>query len=200
MENQTVSEVILHVTYLYLLILVLALLVERTMEVLMSCYELLEYKCGWYRWWQNRAERLRERFARRAAGARFYQAVDTSALLYLIRDALLGKKAGYSGRIPIISPQLLRHLAIATAARVVASGIGIGLCAVTRVDVVRTFNIDLQIDYLNSWPRAATLVMSGIIVGLGSEPVHSLIQAVERRRKRKEAQAEAGAPGTSGGR
>ncbi len=185
MENQTVSEVILHVTYLYLLILVLALLVERSMEVLMSWYGLLEYKCGWYRWWQARAEKLRERFARRAAGARFYQVVDTSALLYLIRDALLGKKTGYSGRIPVISPQLLRHLAIATAARVVASGLGIAMCALTHIDVVRTFNMDLQIDFLTTWPRGLTLAISGVVVGLGSEPVHSLIQAVERRRKRK---------------
>jgi len=197
MENQTAGDVILHVTYLYLLILLLALLVERIMEVLMACYDALEYKCGWYRWWQRRAEKLRARFARRAAGATFGTA-DASALLYLIRDVLRGKKEGYSGLLPIISPQLVRHAAVAASARVVASTLGIALCAATKIDVVRTFNIDLQIDYLTKWPAAVTLIISGVIVGLGSEPVHSLIQEVERRRKRKEAQAEAGTPVVTG--
>lgn len=192
MENQTTSEVILHVTYLYLLILVLALLVERIMEVLMACYDMLEYKCGWYRWWQKRAERLRLRLARRAGGAASSLAADTPALLYLIRDVLLGKKAGHSGMIPIISPQLVRHAAVAVTTRVVASLLGVALCVATKIDVVRTFNIDLQIDRLAKLPAAVTMLVSGIIVGLGSEPVHSLIQEVERRRKRKEAQAEAG--------
>ncbi|MGQ9561416.1 MAG: hypothetical protein ACUVTG_15090 [Candidatus Oleimicrobiaceae bacterium] len=191
MENQTAGEVILHVTYLYLLILLLALLVERLMEVLMACYEVLEYKCGWHRWWQKRAEKLRERFARRAAGGALMPAADASALLYLIRDVLRGKKEGYSGLLPIISPQLVRHAAVAVTARVLASALGIALCVATKIDVVRTFNMDLQIDHLNRWPAAVTMGISGIIVGLGSEPVHSLIQEVERRRKRKEAQAEA---------
>lgn len=191
MENQTAGEVILHVTYLYLLILLLALLVERLMEVLMACYEVLEYKCGWHRWWQRRAEKLRERFARRAAGGGLMPAADAPVLLYLIRDVLRGKKESYSGLLPIISPQLVRHAAVAVTARVLASALGIALCVATKIDLVRTFNMDLQIDHLNKWPAVVTMGISGIIVGLGSEPVHSLIQEVERRRKRKEARAEA---------
>ena len=190
MENASTTTVILHVTYLYLLVLVLALLIERILEVLMASFEFLEYKCNWQEYWIRRARKIRNALEKKLHASQRTQSDSHKGILYLMREKLLGSKKGFSGLIPTISPKLVRHVVIAMVSRIVATIFGCLLCIFMKIDLVEIFNWDLRINFLGSLPGWLTLIVSGIIIGLGSEPVHNLIEAVEKRRKKKEAAAQ----------
>ncbi len=188
METSSTTAVILHVTYLYLLVLIMALLVERVLELLMAAYEFLEYKKNWRSYWLRRAKKVGARLEQKLRDCSSTQNINISGILYLMKEKLLGSKEGHSGEIPIISTKLVRHLVIQMASRFVASLLGCILCLLLNINLVTVFNMDLRIDFLDRLPFWLTLIVSGIIVGLGSEPVHNLIIAVEKRRKKKEAE------------
>jgi hypothetical protein len=177
-------DTILPVTFSFLLVLLLALLVERIMEVLMAVWGLAEWKINVYRMWNRWAERLRTRYERKIKSRQHTQALDISGLLYLISDKLLGKKRGYSGNVPIISADLVRHVFVSTLNRMVASIIGCVLCVVAQIDFVQIISSDLQKSFLPNSP-SLRILLSGILIGLGSEPVHKLIKFVEKRRPKR---------------
>ena len=176
---------ILEITYLYLLVLLLATLVERMMEVLMSVYHYLEWQFGWEKYWTRRAEQLAGLLARHLRRSWLENILDRRTVTAPYRKFLLDHKAGHSDHVLILSADLVRQIVVATAARFVATGLGILFCAVTRIDLVAIFNRDLNQPFLEHIPYFLRLIISGAIIGLGAEPVHRLIQTVERRRKKR---------------
>jgi hypothetical protein len=160
------------------------------LEVLMASFEFLEYKCNWQEYWIKRAQKIRAVLEKKLLASQRTQSDSHKGILYLMREKLLGAKKGFSGLIPTISPKLVRHVMIAMVSRFVATVFGCLLCIFMKIDLVEIFNRDLRINFLSSLPTWLTLIVSGIVIGLGSEPVHNLIEAVEKRRKKKEAAAQ----------
>lgn len=193
----TTTDVILHITYLYLLILLFALLIERIMEVLMAIYGYIEYHANWNKCWEDRAKKLRARFEGSVLASKHSMGLSLSALLYLLREKLLDKKEGYSGKIPFFSAELVRQSVVGFVSRLVATAFGIVFCVLTHLNVVKIFNMDLKIEHLDKLPDWVTIGISGIILGLGSESVHTLIKGVEDRGRKKAAAARKNAPAAS---
>lgn len=179
-------ETVWSVTQIYLIVLVLALLVERFMEVLMECWNYLEWKADLNELWNRRAEALRRKFELKARSQVLSQKLDISGLIYQLRHVILSHKKGYSGTIPIISADQIRQVVLSTSARIVASLLGIALCLAAGVNLVEI----LGIGFLQSWPGFVQVTVSGVVIGLGAEPVHNIISSVEKRRKDRAKRAE----------
>ena len=178
---------ILYITYLYMLVLLLATFVERIMEILMSVYQYLELQLGWNRFWNRRAERLAQLLSAHIRQQWLEKLLPHRQVPASFDKVLLDKKMGHSDVVLILSGDLVRQVALATIARFVATGLGILFCALTRIDLIAIFNRDLGYSFLTQIPYGFRIAISGAVVGLGAEPVHKLILAVERRRKRKKA-------------
>ena len=179
-------ETLWSVTQIYLIVLILALLIERIMEVLMEVWNYLEWKAGLNELWNRRAEALRDKFERKARAQVLGQRLDVSGLIYQLRHVILSHKEGHSGAIPIISADQIRQVVVSTSARVMASLLGIALCLAAGVNLVRI----LEIDFLQSWPGFIQVALSGVVIGLGAEPVHNIISSVEKRRQDRAKRAE----------
>ena len=179
-------DVILQVTYIYMLTLLLALTVERILEVVNACWNYVEWRFDLHLFWTRRAQELQNKFEQYAYSRLWNHFLDVSGLLFQIRKVRLEDKAGHSGKVPIISGDLVRNAILVAANRTLAALIGISFCFLTKINLVAVVNRELNLDYkiITNMPVWLAIIISGIFIGAGSEPVHHAIQALEKRRKK----------------
>lgn len=184
-------ETILNLTYLYMVVLLLALFVERIMEVVMGVWGYIEWKARMYRFWNARAYRLKEEYERKAKSQILYRVISLTPLVRQIGHATLSEKKGHSGQLTIVSGEMIRRATVATASRFVASIFGIIFCNLAGVNLVELFSDAIPLgSILEAWPHVLQLTVSGVIIGLGSEPVHSMIKSMEKKRQDRVQHAE----------
>lgn len=179
-------DVILQVTYIYMLTLLLALTVERILEVLNAAWNFVEWRFDLHKFWTRRAQRLQQKFEEYAYSRLWHHFVDLSGLLFQLRKVKLENKPGHSGVVPIISGDLVRNTAVVALNRTLGVGMGILFCFLTQINLVKVVAQELKLDYaiITGMPAWLGMVFSGIFIGAGSEPVHHAIVALEKRRKK----------------
>ena len=52
-----------------------------------------------------------------------------------------------------------------------------------KLDLISIISLEFGIPFLGTWSPLFKQILSGAIIGLGAEPVHNLITALENRRK-----------------
>ena len=176
---------------LYLKILLLALLIERVMEVLMSTWEYVEWKRAMHRFWNRRARRLQRRFETQAHRNVFTRVLSLTPIARQARAYTRADDGLHRGNLVIIDGTLVRRVAVTVGARTVASALGILLCWVASINFVALIRaVALEegtalSTLLGGVPAWLQIVVSGILIGMGSEPVHRIIQNLERRREQR---------------
>ncbi len=174
---------LLNITYFYLTVLTLTLLVERILEVLMDVWGYIEWKTNGHERWNRRAEKIRRKFEIRAGARLLVDAASLAGLARSVRTYTDTDEAMPPGNTIIISGKAVRRAFVATASRIVASLLGIVVCAVAGVNFVAVIEQELGSTLLAGVPVWLQIAFSGIIIGLGSEPVHHMITNLERRRE-----------------
>lgn len=186
MEFNAIADLVV----LYLQILLLALLVERVMEVLMSAWKYAEWKWGMHRFWNKRARRLQKRFETQAHRNVFTRVLSLTPIARQARDYTRADDGLHRGNLVIIDGTLVRRVAVTVGARIVASVLGVLLCWVASINFVELIRAvateagGTLSSLLGGIPSSVQIIISGILIGLGSEPVHRIIQNLERRRER----------------
>ena len=178
-------------TKMYLLVMLLALTVERIMEIFSAVWSFIEWKAKMNVFWNNKAEKLGRKFERKAKSQILLRKFNLDQLIQQISYATKAAKERHSGKLTIISAEMIRQTSIAAVSRVVASILGVIFCAATNVNLIVIFEDAIPIAglKLTNWPLWIQLTISGVVIGLGSEPVHSLVTSLDKRREgRKESQ------------
>jgi hypothetical protein len=187
MEFSSIGELIV----LYLQILLLALLVERVMEVLMSAWEYTEWKQAMHRFWNRRARRLQAQFETQAHRNVFTRVLSLTPIARQARAYTRADDGLHRGNLVIIDGTLVRRVAVTVGARIVASLLGVLLCWVASINFVEliravaTEESTVFSTLLGGIPAWLQIVISGVLIGLGTEPVHRIIQNLERRREQR---------------
>ncbi|OQX87507.1 hypothetical protein B6D60_03710 [candidate division KSB1 bacterium 4484_87] len=184
--------VLLKITVLYALALALAFLVERLLEILKSFYDLLDTKFDWYKFWTVRAYKTRNVLENKLRVVEFLGPKSTAKLLDRFREKLLNTSGEYQGELPVISGDLVREMTVRTHIRILGMTFGVFLAIWMRVDLIQIFQgaiSDMTHWHLEIKSEMIRYILTGIILGIGSEPVHKLIRTFERRQKRREAEA-----------
>jgi len=187
MEFSSIGELIV----LYLQILLLALLVERVMEVLMSAWEYTEWKQAMHRFWNRRARRLQAQFETQAHRNVFTRVLRLTPIARQARAYTRADDGLHRGNLVIIDGTLVRRVAVTVGARIVASLLGVLLCWVASINFVEliravaTEESTVFSTLLGGIPAWLQIVISGVLIGLGTEPVHRIIQNLERRREQR---------------
>ena len=182
-------DVILNVTLLLALALALSLLIERALEVLKTGYDLIDSRCDLYKFWTKRTYKIRNSLENRLRVFEYVSAEKTAIVLDKFRSKLLNKTNSYSGEVPILSGDLVRAVYIKSISKIFAIGLGIAAAFAMKVDLViiwqRTADIDTFkiLESINT--PAIRKLISGVIIGLGSSPVHKLISSLEKKREEK---------------
>jgi hypothetical protein len=179
-------DVILQVTYIYMLTLLLALTIERMLEVFNAAWNFVEWRFDLHKFWTRRAQRLQDKFEQHAYSRLWRHFFDVSGLLFQLRKVRLEDKAGHSGLVPIISGNLVRNTVVVAVNRTAAALLGILFCFLTHINLIAVVHKELKLNYkiITQMPVWLAITLSGIFIGLGSEPVHHAIQALEKQRKK----------------
>jgi hypothetical protein len=170
------------VTILFALVLALALLVERFLEVLKSGYDALDSRMQWYRFWTERANRIQDRLERRLRVFEYVSPDAVQPVLNRVYELLLNNQGGYSGTALVLSGDLVRAAGVRVACKVLGIAVGVALALWLKIDFVQLWQPPNG-RALELWasPLVCTIV-SGIAIGLGASPVHKIITTIERQR------------------
>lgn len=168
------------------LALVLAIGIERLLELLRAVEEYREARNHNAEPWLARAERLRDRLAVRLEIAKGADPSLFQRALTLVGRYLSPAPAG-SGALFVISCDQLRTLTIKLACRLYGIALGIAFAAGFQLDLFELVNASIhQQDGLRiTLPGWLGVALSGVAMGLGAGPVHKLITALERGRNSK---------------
>ena len=180
---------ILKVTVLLTLTLALAFLIERTLEVLKAVYDFMDCKLNWHEFWTRRTINLKNRLEKGLRSVEYVKPEHAAMALKKVNKALLNSQPEYAGTVPVLSGDLVRVLSVKVIFKVIGLLLGVGLA------------FWMQIDLLEVWEQAAgpsskwvinlnsqclRIAISGLVIGLGSSPMHKVITALEKTREKRE--------------
>lgn len=178
-------EVLTKVTVIFTLTLALSLLIERFLEVVKSLYDWLDSRNDWYKVWNRKTERLMNKFEKRLM---FFEYIDTKVaarVLHRIRGMLLNEQDENLSNAPILSGDLVRAMYTKIIFRSIGIALGIGLAFLFCIDLFKIWQdaaVDSSLLKFNIESGPVRIVFTGIVIGLGSGPVHKIITTIERKR------------------
>ena len=173
-------------TVFFALVLALALLIERFLEILKATYDALDSRMNWYHFWTRRAELLQNRVAKRMGVFEYLDPDAVQAVLNRVYGLLLNTQPGYSGAVPVISGDLVRAAGVRVACKLVAMTLGVGLALWLGLDLITLWeNPPVPNAERLLLPPAARTVLTGLALGLGSGPVHKIITTIERKQSER---------------
>ena len=165
-----------------------SLLLERLLEILKALYDFFEVRLGYQSYWNRSAQRLSEQLdALRQAGR--VQAEGSKA----VNDYLRTDYPGLEG-VEALSAATLRSLTIKAVSKILAIIIGILLALLLDINLFALIEqLNSQIGgaaydgyfssrYLTGWLGEC---LTGTAIGLGTGPLHKIIEALEKSRKNR---------------
>lgn len=189
-DPETNMEVVTTAVYVLFLYLLLALLVERLVEILMACYNYVEHKSPWLSdCWNHKARSLRDRLndLHRTQGS------DERAgkALYKVYWHMVAEPRHETSR-PIVSADLIRVRYKRIGGRVLS--FALALVLVFWLAEVKSFNLlgTVAAFYQRALPGAQVFhfitdhplfcgLLSAAGISLGVEPLHEIISRLESR-------------------
>lgn len=192
--GSTNLDVITNITYVFFVYLVLAIIVERFVEMLVAVFNYVEMKRAWQDFWNRKARAYQKRFDL------LYGAQDEDAgRIKKLFSWLLWKvisEPPYEGGKEVISANLIRLNYFRVATRLAAFVISCFLVVAVDLDFIEIIERIIPKAKLlavitgQEWVR---FVITAAAISIGSEPLHQLIRRVEKYGASKTAATAGGA-------
>lgn len=188
MENNI--EVITRITFLFFIYLVMAIFIERVLEVLVSVFNYVDLKLKLHNFWNSRAKALQKRFDR-LYGFQGSNAPKTEKLLNWVLWKVVAEKP-YVGGKEIISAGLVRLNYLRVGSRIVsfilalaftlALEFKLGIDLVLLVESMLASGGSLTYKILGNISQYPILrvIITAAAISIGTEPLHSLISQIEK--------------------
>lgn len=182
-------EVVLKVTVLFTLVLALSFLIERFLELLKAIFDKIDSHYDWHIKWTKWSEKVRDKIEHKLRIFEYVKPKDAAKVLNRVREFLIKDSNGNTGAVPVLSGNLLRAVYIKVAGKIIGILAGIGLAFWMGIDLIciwqESSGGSLFWD-LNISSEFWRIFLSGVIMGLGSGPVHKIITTIEKKQKDKE--------------
>ena len=187
------TDVITITTYIFFIYLLMALFVERTVEVLVSIFNYCDMKWKRCRVWNNRAEKYRDKLDR------LYNFDSSTRINKMFNWLCWGvvTEPAYTGGKLIISAQTIRTKYIQVYSRVCASIVSLILVLILYYQYgIKMVDAISGVLY-KSGPITGTTIgflqnneligvlLTAIAVAAGVQPLHSMIVNIEKAGKKK---------------
>lgn len=171
-----------------------SLLVERLLEILKALFDFYEVRAGRQKYWNRAAQRLSHQLDDLRQAGRVQAEISKAVNDYLRTDypGLEGAEA--------LSAEALRALTIKTVSKILAIIIGLTLALLLDINLFALIEqLNYQVAILNGddpdsynryfssryIPAVLGETLTGIAIGLGSGPLHKIIEALEKSRKNR---------------
>jgi hypothetical protein len=168
-----------------------ALVIERILEVGMCVFNYIEAKVDLSEFWKQRAEKIQERLYNRYEKTKNNK-MEKAVYDYLAWNYISSTQPGYEGA-QVISANTVRTFVVKGVNKTVGILLGIAVAFGLNINV---FSLIVQWiggpDNLRfgmfeiHLPNWLQYTVTGIIMGLGSTPMHKLITALEKARKKRQ--------------
>lgn len=183
-------EIITKITYIFFIYLILAILIERAIEILVAIYNYFEFKFKWYEYWNRKAKTYQDRFDR-LYGYQGKDAGKTQKLFNWLLWKVIVEKP-YEGGKDVISADLIRlnYLRIGTSVTAFILSL---LLVLSQAQLVfaQQYDLDLikfvekaipEVGRLAAVTRNALvrILLTAVAISIGTEPLHQLIRRVEK--------------------
>lgn len=186
-------DVITKATYIFFIYLLMAVFVERAVEIFVSIFNYCDLKWKRYRVWNNRAEKYRDKLDR------LYNFDSSTKVNKMFNWLLWGvvTEPAYTGGKMIISAQTIRTKSLQIYCRVCSNVISLVLVLVlyygfdiTMIDAISRVTIgsdSISTATVAFFQRNLLLgvVISAVLVAVGVEPLHNIIGKIEKAGKKK---------------
>lgn len=185
-------EVLLDVTVLFALVLALSLIIERFLEILKTIYDLVDSQLNWHSYWTRRTCRIRDRLEKRIRIFDYMDPKHVASILYRFRGMILNQQGAYSGTVPVLSGDLVRAVYIKLSLKCVAIILGIGMALWLKIDLLEVWQAASKTSKWEIYITSSVLrmIFTGIVIGLGSGPVHKMITSIERKSEKRQPKGE----------
>ena len=180
-------DALFKVTVLFTLVLALSLVIERVLEILKASFDLIDNHLNKASYWTRKTLKLKNRLEHKLRIFEYIEPEKASIIMQRFRSMLLNGQSGYSGMIPVLSADLVRVVKLKIQLKLIAIALGIFLALSLKIDLVEIWQtaaqeaslLKIRIDI-----PTIRMIFSGIIMGLGSGPVHKVITSLERKREK----------------
>lgn len=186
-------DVITKATYIFFIYLLMAVFVERAVEIFVSIFNYCDLKWKRYRVWNSRAEKYRDKLDR------LYNFDSSTKVNRMFNWLLWGEvtEPAYTGGKMIISAQTIRTKSLQIYCRVCSNVISLVLVLVlyygfdiTMIDAISRVTIgsdSISTATVAFFQRNVLLgvVISAVLVAVGVEPLHNIIGKIEKAGKKK---------------
>ncbi|RME01782.1 MAG: hypothetical protein D6814_00840 [Calditrichaeota bacterium] len=191
-------ELITIATYIFLVYLILALIIERTVEVLVAVYNYLELRLKWYEKWNQKALQYQAKFDQ----LRNYQgegAIQSQNLVKWVLWKVITERP-YEGGKQVVSAQLIRLNFLRVGTRSLAFLLALGLVLSQNLDFIQFIYATLEKSFPGSGivnvligSKVIRVLLTAAAISIGSEPLHQLISKIERFAEQKTTKVSGGA-------
>jgi hypothetical protein len=190
------EEMLTRPILLLTLAMVLAIGIERLLEVMRAIMDFVESRPdkskAYQKKWHDRADKLRIHIEKRLDNAKGGSPGAFNAVLTIVARQLSVNPDDKDGPLAI-SVDKVRSASIRLRYKTLAVALGIAFAFIFKIDMVELVRISTdQSQYgaqiLKDIPATIHgLIISGIAMGFGAGPVHSLITAMEKARRSRKA-------------
>jgi hypothetical protein len=190
MQSVDTIEAITGVTVLFVLVLALAFVIERVLEIAKATYDMIDSRFDLHHFWTRRTRRTQQYIERRLRVFEYVEPKMASAFLQRFDDMILDERSGYDGTIPMLAGDLVRAAWVRSALKVLGMALGITLAFALELDLLTIADAINEVGTASGTvgePTTPGMLFTGLAMGLGAGPVHKLITSLEHRQERRAA-------------
>jgi hypothetical protein len=170
---------------LFTIVLASSLLIERILEVLKSVLNLFDSRYDWHIYWTKKAQALRDKFERKLNVFEYVEPRQMAKYLRRFQGLFIDNIDDGITHVPVISGDFARSFYIKMYAKILALILGIGMAFWFKIDLLTIW--ESYSDYeVNLLGKSIRIIITGMIIGLGSSPVHKIITSIEKRKEKKQ--------------
>lgn len=181
MENFTDS------TILFGLAILVAIIIERVLEILKSIYDMADSTFNFHHFWTRRAKALAEKLEGRLKVAEISHVHLIARILNAANKIILKSKDGESLKTPVVSGDLVRIFYLKIFSKIIGVILGVTITFFTRIDLLAIWEVMSQTPGTHATyaPQFFGLFLTGVLTGLGAGPLHKVIIGMEIVQKMK---------------
>ncbi|MBN1349099.1 hypothetical protein JXJ21_06810 [candidate division KSB1 bacterium] len=178
---------VLEISLVFIVALVAATVIERLLEFIAIIMDFIEPYIKLDRLWYKLGLVIQKKYTAILESAKKKNKEEFLMALKALRSVLFRENA-QPGLPAIIRLDLLRKAVIRIFMVLLGVIFGILLCGLAMLDVFQMIN-ELEVISLNVNSTLA-IILSGILIGAGTSPVHSIIKYAENKKESQKRQAE----------
>lgn len=178
---------ILEISLVFMAVIVAATIIERFLEFISIIIDFIEPYAKLDKLWRKVGAYLQKKFISELKKTEEKNKKQVLLVLKALQSVLLRKKI-QQGQPVTIRIDLIRKVIVRVFMSMLGIAIGIFLCSKADLNIFNMIN-ELDVITINVHPVLA-IIISGILVGSGTSPIHSIIKYAESKKEHQKRQAE----------